>query len=52
MKGKLARLQAGAKPNPFIDPQGCAAFFDKAQAAFETRLAQCKADPACGKKED
>src|SRR3569832_600812 len=50
MKGKLAKV--GAKPNPFVDPAGCRAFFAKARAAFDLRLAQCKADPACGKKED
>ena len=52
LRGKAARLAAGAKPNPFIDPQGCRAFFAKAEAAFDARLAACKADPACGKKED
>jgi metallo-beta-lactamase class B len=52
LKGKLAKLQAGAKPNPFIDPEGCRAFFAKAQAVFDQRLAACKADPVCGKTED
>jgi metallo-beta-lactamase class B len=52
LKGKLARLQAGVKPNPFIDPQGCRAFFAKAEAAFDKHLAECKADPACGKGEN
>jgi metallo-beta-lactamase class B len=52
LKSKLAKLQAGAKPNPFIDPEGCRAFLAKAEAAFDQRLAQCKADPACGKGED
>jgi len=52
LKRKLAKLQAGAKPNPFIDPGGCRAFLAKAEAAFDQRLAQCKADPACGKRED
>ena len=52
MKEKLAKLQAGAKPNPFIDPEGCRAFFAKAEAVFDRRLAECRADPACGKKED
>jgi metallo-beta-lactamase class B len=52
MKGKLAKLQAGAKPNPFVDPQGCRTFFAKAEAAFDQRLAACRADPACGKRED
>ncbi len=50
MKEKTARL--GAKPNPFIDPRGCRAFFAKARAAFDKRLAECKADPACGKTEE
>jgi metallo-beta-lactamase class B len=52
MKGKAARLAAGEKPNPFIDPAGCRAFFAKAEDYFHTRLAACKADPACGKRED
>ncbi len=52
MLGKRTKLLAGAKPNPFIDPQGCRDFFAKAQDAFDKRLAECKADPACGKKED
>jgi metallo-beta-lactamase class B len=51
LKGKLAQLQAGAKSSPFIDPQGCRAFFARAEAAFDKRLAECKADPACGKKD-
>ena len=50
MKAKAAKL--GAKPNSFIDPVGCRAFLANAQATFETRLTACKADPACGKKED
>ncbi len=50
MKEKTARL--GAKPNPYIDPRGCRAFFAKSQAAFDKRLAGCKADPACGKTEE
>jgi metallo-beta-lactamase class B len=49
MLDKRARLLAGDKPNPFIDPAGCRAFFAKAEAEFDRRLAQCKADPACGK---
>jgi len=50
MKEKAAKL--GTKPNPFIDPQGCRAFLAKAKATFDQRLAQCKADPACGKTEE
>ena len=52
MKAKAAKLETGARPNPFIDPQGCHAFFAKAEEIFDKRLAACKADPACGKKED
>ena len=52
LQGKAARLAAGARPNPFIDPNGCSAFFAKAQAAFDQRLAACKADKTCGKRED
>jgi metallo-beta-lactamase class B len=49
LKEKAAALAAGAKPNPFVDPQGCRAYVAKAEAAFDKRLAQCKADPAnCG----
>ena len=36
---QLAELLAGATPNPFVDPQGCRAFFAKAEAEFERRLA-------------
>jgi metallo-beta-lactamase class B len=52
LKGKAARLAAGAKPNPFVDPQGCRAFIANAREVFDKRLAACKTDPACGKKED
>ena len=52
LAAKRAKLLAGAKPNPFVDPQGCRAFIAKAEAYFDTKLAACKADPACGKKED
>jgi metallo-beta-lactamase class B len=52
MLAKRTKLMAGAKPNPFIDPQGCRAFFAKAEATFDKKLTECKADPACGKKED
>jgi metallo-beta-lactamase class B len=52
MTAKRARLLAGAKPNPFIDPAGCHAFIAAAETYFNKRLAECKADPACGKTED
>ncbi len=52
LKEKAAKLAAGARPNPFIDPKGCRAFIAAARAAFDKRLADCKADPACGKTED
>lgn len=51
LKAKAARLAAGAAPNPFVDPAGCRAFIAKAQAYFDMRLTDCKADPACGKDE-
>jgi metallo-beta-lactamase class B len=49
LKAKFARLQAGAKPNPFIDPAGCRSFFAKAESEFDRRLAECKSDAGCGK---
>ena len=52
MQDKRTKLLAGARPNPFIDPQACRTFFAKAEEIFDKRLAACKADPACGKKED
>jgi metallo-beta-lactamase class B len=52
MTAKRAKLLADAKPNPFIDPAGCHAFIVAAETYFDKRLAECKADPACGKKED
>ena len=52
LKDKAAKLAADARPNPFVDPKGCRAFIAKAQATFDARLAACKADPACGKRED
>lgn len=48
LKEKRAQLLAGAKPNPFVDPEGCRVFIDEARVYFDTRLAACKADPACG----
>lgn len=35
---KYARLKAGAKENPFIDPQGYRKFVDDAQKSFEEKL--------------
>jgi metallo-beta-lactamase class B len=52
LKGKAAKLAAGATPNPFVDPRGCRAYVAKARAVFDTRLAACKADTACGKTAD
>jgi metallo-beta-lactamase class B len=46
---KSTKLAAGATPNPFVDPEACHAYVVKAEAAFDRRLAQCKAEPAtCG----
>jgi metallo-beta-lactamase class B len=39
MLAKRQKLLAGAKPNPFIDPQGCRAFFAAAEKEFDRRLA-------------
>jgi len=52
LKDKAAKLGAGASPNPFVDPQGCHAFIAKARDAFDKRLAECKGDPACGKRDE
>jgi metallo-beta-lactamase class B len=38
MKKKFERLQAGASPNPFIDPDGYARFLDRAEARFREQL--------------
>ncbi len=39
MLTKREKLLAGAKPNPFVDPEGCKAFVEKAEAEFNRRLA-------------
>ncbi|HEY4986807.1 MAG TPA: subclass B3 metallo-beta-lactamase [Bradyrhizobium sp.] len=39
MLAKREKLLAGAKPNPFIDPEGCRAFVATAEAEFDRRLA-------------
>jgi metallo-beta-lactamase class B len=36
---KARRLRAGARPNPFIDPQGYRAYLAVAEAAYRARLA-------------
>ena len=45
--GILAKRQAmldhPAAPNPFVDPAGCKAFFDKNEAAFRQKLAAAQA---------
>jgi metallo-beta-lactamase class B len=38
MSRKYARLQSGAKPNPFIDPTGYRTFIDEAEQRFRARL--------------
>ena len=40
LKGKFDRLQAGAQPNPFIDPSGCRAWIEDREAAFQKQLAE------------
>jgi len=37
---KLAALQAGAAENPFVDPEGCAAYVNQAEETFLSRLAE------------
>lgn len=38
LKEKYERLQAGAQPNPFIDPAGCRAWIEDREAAFQKQL--------------
>ncbi|MGH9255609.1 MAG: subclass B3 metallo-beta-lactamase [Vicinamibacterales bacterium] len=38
LNGKFARLQSGAKDNPFIDPAGCRQFVERGEAAFLKQL--------------
>ncbi|HYR82883.1 MAG TPA: subclass B3 metallo-beta-lactamase [Terriglobia bacterium] len=38
LNGKFARMQAGAKENPFIDPVGCRQFVARGEAAFLKQL--------------
>ncbi|MGH6613881.1 subclass B3 metallo-beta-lactamase [Sphingomonas sp.] len=37
---KFAKLSAGAKPNPFLDPDACRAYAAKFSAALDARLAK------------
>ncbi len=39
MKAKHAQLVAGAKTNPFIDPEGYAKYVDAAEKSFREQLA-------------
>ena len=38
LEGKFARMQAGAKDNPFIDPAGCRQYVEQGEAAFLKQL--------------
>ena len=38
LNGKFARMQAGAKENPFIDPVGCRQYVQRGEAAFLKQL--------------
>ena len=38
LEGRLARRQAGATPDPFIDPDGCRAYANAARERLERRL--------------
>lgn len=40
---KAAKLRAGAKPNPFIDPQACRAFAEDYEKLFDRRVADERA---------
>lgn len=37
---KLEAVKAGAATNPFVDPDGCAAYIDRGEAQLEARLAR------------
>jgi hypothetical protein len=39
MEEKLAAMQAGAAENPFLDPEGCAAYVSAAEERFLAALA-------------
>ena len=38
LNGKFARMQAGAKENPFVDPVGCRQYVERGEAAFLKQL--------------
>ena len=38
LEGKFARMQSGAKDNPFIDPTGCRQYIERGEAAFLKQL--------------
>lgn len=40
MEEKYQRMKAGAKANPFIDPQGYLGFVDRSEAAYRKQLAE------------
>ena len=43
MHEKLARLQRGEKPNPFVDPAGCKEYINHYDEEFTTQLTQQRA---------
>ncbi|HEV3074819.1 MAG TPA: subclass B3 metallo-beta-lactamase, partial [Thermoanaerobaculia bacterium] len=47
--GKARRLREGAKPNPFVDPQGYRAYVAQSAAAYRERLAR-ERTPAVDKR--
>jgi metallo-beta-lactamase class B len=47
--GKARRLREGAKPNPFVDPQGYRAYLARAEAAYREQLAR-ERTPAVDKR--
>lgn len=45
--GKAEKLRAGAKENPFIDPQGCRAFIDRREKMYNEQIEKERsAEPA------
>ena len=45
MKGKLQKLESGAKTNPFIDPQGLRRYINHAEKAFRETLEKQRKAP-------
>jgi metallo-beta-lactamase class B len=48
--GKARRLREGAKPNPFVDPQGYRAYVAQSAAAYRERLARERSHAVAGRR--